>query len=174
MCKGREKSKQRTWLVKLRIAHRHVSYSSISQAVTAEESSGDLPKNADSVKTWLACKRYSLKPSQSHFCLPCEYITTLHPETSFSWVPHLSPHAHICPQTSLETLLSSPSLPSHKPPDPTGKRLKFTFLLGFPGGSDGKESACKLRINLQNIQAAHAAQYQKNKQSNQQVGKRTK
>lgn len=50
MCKGREKSKQRTWLVKLRIAHRHVSYSSISQAVTAEESSGDLyffPLNTD-------------------------------------------------------------------------------------------------------------------------------
>ena len=27
------------------------------------------------------------------------------------------------------------------------------------------------RINLQNIQAAHAAQYQKNKQTNQKVGK---
>ena len=29
-------------------------------------------------------------------------------------------------------------------------------------------------MNLQNIQAAHAAQYQKNKQSNQKVGKRPK
>ena len=29
-------------------------------------------------------------------------------------------------------------------------------------------------INLQNIQAAHAAQYQKNKQSNQRVGQRNK
>ena len=30
------------------------------------------------------------------------------------------------------------------------------------------------RINLQNIQVAHAAQYQENKQSNQKVGQRTK
>ena len=30
------------------------------------------------------------------------------------------------------------------------------------------------RINLQNIQAAHAAQYQKNKQRNQKVGQTTK
>ena len=29
-------------------------------------------------------------------------------------------------------------------------------------------------INFQNIQAAHTTQYQKNKQSNQKVGKRTK
>ena len=29
-------------------------------------------------------------------------------------------------------------------------------------------------MNLQNIQAAHAAQYQKNKQPNQKVGKRNK
>ena len=30
------------------------------------------------------------------------------------------------------------------------------------------------RINLQNIQVAHAAQYQENEQSNQKVGQRTK
>ena len=30
------------------------------------------------------------------------------------------------------------------------------------------------RINLQNIQAVHAAQYQKNRQSNQKMGQRTK
>ena len=30
------------------------------------------------------------------------------------------------------------------------------------------------RINLKNIQAAHAAQYQKNKQPNQKMGQRTK
>ena len=30
------------------------------------------------------------------------------------------------------------------------------------------------RTNLQNIQAAHAAQYQKNKQPNQKTGQRTK
>ena len=30
------------------------------------------------------------------------------------------------------------------------------------------------RINLQNIQAAHAAQYQKNKKPNQKMGQRTK
>ena len=30
------------------------------------------------------------------------------------------------------------------------------------------------RINLQNIQAAHAAQYQKNKQPNQKLGRRPK
>ena len=30
------------------------------------------------------------------------------------------------------------------------------------------------RINLQNLQAAHAAQYQENKQPNQKVGQRTK
>ena len=30
------------------------------------------------------------------------------------------------------------------------------------------------RINLQNIQAAHAAQYQENEQSNQKVDERTK
>ena len=31
-----------------------------------------------------------------------------------------------------------------------------------------------VKINLQNIQAAHAAQYQKNKQPNQKVGRRPK
>ena len=30
------------------------------------------------------------------------------------------------------------------------------------------------KIKLQNIQAAHAAQYQKNKQTNQEVGRRSK
>ena len=30
------------------------------------------------------------------------------------------------------------------------------------------------RVNLQNIQAAHAAQYKKNKQLNQKVGRKTK
>ena len=34
--------------------------------------------------------------------------------------------------------------------------------------------ATEKRINLKNIQAAHAAQYQKNKQPNQKVGQRTK
>ena len=34
--------------------------------------------------------------------------------------------------------------------------------------------ATEKRINLKNIQAAHAAQYQKNKQPNQKMGQRTK
>ena len=34
--------------------------------------------------------------------------------------------------------------------------------------------ATEKRINLKNIQAAHAAQYQKNKQPNQKIGRRPK
>ena len=37
-----------------------------------------------------------------------------------------------------------------------------------------ENEATDKRINLQNIQAAHAAQYQKNKQPNQKVGRRPK
>ena len=40
------------------------------------------------------------------------------------------------------------------------------------GGNNSKQN--NLTINPQNIQAAHATQYQKNKQPNQKVGKRTK
>ena len=47
---------------------------------------------------------------------------------------------------------------------------KTTFRMG--------ENICKRsngqRINLQNIQAAHAAQYQKNKQPNPKMGRRSK
>ena len=41
------------------------------------------------------------------------------------------------------------------------------------GENNSKENNWQL-INFQNIQAAHTTQYQKNKQSNQKVGKRTK
>ena len=42
------------------------------------------------------------------------------------------------------------------------------------GENSSKRKNKDKKINLQNIQAAHAAQYQKNEQSNQKVGKRTK
>ena len=41
------------------------------------------------------------------------------------------------------------------------------------GGNNSKWSNWQ-RINLKDIQAAHAAQYQKNEQPNQKMGKRTK
>ena len=41
------------------------------------------------------------------------------------------------------------------------------------GGNNSKWSDWQ-RINLKNIQAAHAAQYQKNKQPNQKMGQRTR
>ena len=52
----------------------------------------------------------------------------------------------------------------------TISKVKTAFLLG---GNNSKQSNWQ-RINLQNIQAAHAAQYQKNKQPNQKVGRRPK
>ena len=42
------------------------------------------------------------------------------------------------------------------------------------GENNSKRKNKDKKINLQNIQASHAAQYQKNEQSNQKVGKRTK
>ena len=39
--------------------------------------------------------------------------------------------------------------------------------------NNGKGNNCQ-RINFQNIQPAHTTQYQKNKQLNQQMGKRSK
>ena len=41
------------------------------------------------------------------------------------------------------------------------------------GENNSKQSNWK-RINLKNIQAAHAAQFQKNKRPNQKMGQRTK
>ena len=41
------------------------------------------------------------------------------------------------------------------------------------GENNSKRSKCQ-RINLKNVQAAHAAQYQKNKKPNQKIGQRTK
>ena len=44
----------------------------------------------------------------------------------------------------------------------------------FRMGENNSKQKNRQRINLQNIQAAHAAQYQKNKRHNQKMGQRTK
>ena len=49
-----------------------------------------------------------------------------------------------------------------------GKKTAFRM-----GENNSKQSKWQ-KINLQNIQVAHAAQYQKNEQPNHKVGKRTK
>jgi len=41
-------------------------------------------------------------------------------------------------------------------------------------GENNYKRSNRQMINLQNIQAAHAAQYQKNKQPNQKMGRRPK
>ena len=49
-----------------------------------------------------------------------------------------------------------------------------TIMRDFPGGAVVKNPPAWQRINLQNLQAAHAAQYQKNKQPNPKLGRRPK
>ena len=44
----------------------------------------------------------------------------------------------------------------------------------FRMGENNSKQTNWQRINLQNIQAAHVAQYQRNEQSNQKMGQRTK
>ena len=55
--------------------------------------------------------------------------------------------------------------------------MKETISKGktaFRMGENNSNRSNGQRINLKNIQGAHAAQYQKNKELNQKVGKRTK
>ena len=52
------------------------------------------------------------------------------------------------------------------------KHLPFTFSLCFMYRL--LKNAWHKRINLQNMQAAHAPQYQKNKQPNRKMGRRPK
>ena len=44
----------------------------------------------------------------------------------------------------------------------------------FRMGENNSKRSNRQRINLKNIQAAHAAQYQKNKRPNQKMGQRAK
>ena len=79
----------------------------------------------------------------------------------FYWfLPYLNlnqPQGYVCP-LPLEH-------PSHLPPHPTP-------LSGFTH-STGLSSICH-SANVQSMQAAHTAQYQKNKQPNQKMGQRPK
>ena len=49
-----------------------------------------------------------------------------------------------------------------------GEKTAFTM------GENNRKQSNRQRVNLTNIQAAHAAQYQENKRPNQKMGERTK